>query len=406
MKWTAFTMDLSKIRKTAQNVRVMSKNLMILSLSTLLFFLFLGLAGYAQTYLKNSPLSSMKGLAAQVSNDFFIDMIGLEIPQLNRERESTFSGENVFGFLFRLVTDINPKDPKTLLAREVPGLGNASATPIRGTGTGAPPQDYGPPPADDKPGSQGENPAVQPPEESPSPAPSPEPSSQPPQEKPTTGDKKVVLIYHTHYEESWVPELGIEEADKAYDEKLNITLVGKRLAEKLEEKGVGAVDYSPEYKKTQADYSWYKSYKYSRNTVKEAFAAHPEINFVFDIHRDSLPREKTTARIDGVDYAQVYFIIGQKNPDWEKNEQFASRIHDKLEQKMPGLSRGIWGKSAHQGDAEYNQSLTPNSVLIEIGGPFNTLEESYRTADILADVISEIYWDAEKVDAPAGASNG
>ncbi|GIP35864.1 stage II sporulation protein P [Paenibacillus sp. J2TS4] len=404
MKWTAFTMDLSKIRKTAQNVRTMTKNLLILSLSTLLFFVFLGLGGYAQSYLRNSPISSMKGLAAQVSNDFFIDMIGLEIPQLNRERESTFSGENVFGFVFRLITDINPKDPKTLLAREVPGLGKMSATPIRGTSSSEPPQDYGPSPGGTDP-QQGEGPQAPPPEPSPIPSPSPSPSSPPSQEAQTTQGKKVVLIYHTHYEESWVPELDITEADKAYDESMNITLVGKRLADKLEEYGVGAVDYSPEYKKTQADYSWYKSYKYSRSTVKEAFAAHPEINFVFDIHRDSLPRDKTTVTINGVDYAQVYFIIGQRNPDWQQNEQFAAGIHDKLEEKMPGLSRGIWGKSAHQGDAEYNQSLSPNSVLIEVGGPFNTLEESYRTADILAEVISEIYWNAEKVNAPAGTTS-
>jgi stage II sporulation protein P len=45
-------------------------------------------------------------------------------------------------------------------------------------------------------------------------------------------------------------------------------------------------------------------------------------------------------------------------------------------------------------------------VLIEIGGIENTLEECYRTADILAEVIAEIYWesrDARKADSPAYA---
>jgi len=36
--------------------------------------------------------------------------------------------------------------------------------------------------------------------------------------------------------------------------------------------------------------------------------------------------------------------------------------------------------------------------LIEFGGYDNTLEELYRTADVVAEVFSEFYWDAEKVN--------
>lgn len=401
MKWTGFTMDLSKVRRTTQNMRTWTRMFLMLMIITLLFFVILGLGGYAQTYLRNSPFSSMKGMAASVSNDFFVDMMGLEIPQLGTDKESTFSGDNVFGFVFRLITDINPNDPKTLMAREVPGMGQANAVPIKGTNTSEPPQDYGPGksyPAGNPNDGQGQ--ATETPPPSPSPTPDPVP------EQPTTDGKKVVLVYHTHYEESWVPELGITEADKAYDPDINITMVGQRLVDRLEELGVGAVKYSPTYKDTQPDYNWYRSYKYSRETVKEAFAVHPDIQFVFDIHRDSLPREKTTVTINGQDYAQVYFIIGQKNPNWEENEQFAAKINEKLEAKAPGLSRGIWGKSAHQGDAEYNQSLSSNNVLVEIGGPFNTLEESYRTVDLFAEIVSELYWEAEKVDTAPTPVNG
>lgn len=48
------------------------------------------------------------------------------------------------------------------------------------------------------------------------------------------------------------------------------------------------------------------------------------------------------------------------------------------------------------GNAEYNQSLATDSALIEIGGIENTLEESYRTVDALAEVVSEIYFEAKK----------
>ncbi|WP_010270429.1 stage II sporulation protein P [Paenibacillus senegalensis] len=397
MKLTGFTMDLSRIRRSTHNMRTWIKLFLMLMIVTLLFFVILGIGGYAQSKLRGSTFSSMKGIAASVPSNFFVDLIGLEVPQLVDERESTFSGDHVFSFVFRLLTDINPNDPKTLMAREVPGMGQASAVPLKGTNQSEPPQDYGP-------GKDGAPvPTGSPGEVEATPTPSPTPS--PPPETPSTDGKKVVLVYHTHYEESWVPELDITEADKAYDPEVNITLVGQRLVDRLEELGVGAVKYSPVYKETQPDYNWYRSYKYSRETVKEAFAAHPDIDFVFDIHRDSLPRDRTTVTIDGVDYAQIYFIIGQKNPNWEENEQFAAKIHEKLEERAPGLSKGIWGKSAHQGDAEYNQSLSSNNVLVEMGGPFNTLEESYRTADLFAEVVAELYWEAEKVDAaPADAA--
>jgi stage II sporulation protein P len=105
--------------------------------------------------------------------------------------------------------------------------------------------------------------------------------------------------------------------------------------------------------------------------------------------------------INGKDYAQVYFIIGHGNKNWRENEAFANKIHAKLEKEYPGISRGIWGKSSANGNGEYNQSLSPNSFLIEIGGVDNTLQESYRTADILARLIADEVFQAEKVNAKA-----
>src|SRR5690606_4965724 len=141
------------------------------------------------------------------------------------------------------------------------------------------------------------------------------------------------------------------------------------------------------------DYRWELSYKYSKKTVTEAMESNDDLEFFFDIHRDSQPRKYTTATIDGKDYAQVFFIIGHRNPEWRKNEALATKIHEALEKEYPGSSRGIWGKTAATGNGEYNQSLAPESVIVEIGGVENTLEESYRTADALAKVITDIYWE-------------
>ncbi|MDF2927494.1 MAG: stage sporulation protein [Paenibacillaceae bacterium] len=416
MKRPIFTLDLGKYRKLTQSAGFIGKTYLILTALTFFIFMLVGAVGYGQQKLNTSPAASMKGLAASVSNNFFLDMLGLEVPHLAEAKNtpSSFSQENVLGFVFRMLTDINPRDPKSLLARELPGLNMDSSYLLRkpsGSDIVAGPVEY--PPGNPGSGSTGGQPgsgpsgADQPAAASVSPsAPEPTPTPAPTIGIPSTNGKKVVLIYHSHNRESWVPELGLsdKEANVAQDAKTNITLVGKELADRLEDKGVGAVHYATDYAGTVDKYNWYYSYKYSNKTVKEAFAANPEISFVFDLHRDDSSKEKSTLTVDGKSYAKVFLIIGQKNPQWEKNEAFASKMQEKLEQKMPGISRGIWAKEAHDGNAEYNQSLSTNSVLIEVGGVYNTLEECKRTAAVLADVIADMYWDAAKVNAAPTAA--
>jgi stage II sporulation protein P len=414
MKWTALTLDFSKIRKLWQHLSAMVKTFGILSLYTSLLFILLGLAGYANAKLDRTPLSPMKGWASSISNAFFIDAMGLEIPHLQKNAQtSVFSEANIFSFAFRLLTDINLSDPRTFLAREVPGLAAEKTVLLRksahGDDTGGP-DDYtpvhsggqgtatAPPlPATDHPQVTPTAPAASPDSQSPEGTSSPAPQE-------ISKSDKVVMIYHSHNRESYLPNLpNVTDPDNAYHQTKNVTLVGERLATKLEQLGVGAVDYGTDYTSIVKPFNYAFSYKYSKKTVQEAFVAHPKLQFVFDLHRDSLNREKTTLTTGGKAYAQVYFIIGQRNPHWKENEAFAAKIHDKLEAKVPGLSRGIWGKTPQDGNAEYNQTLSSNSVLLEIGGPYNSLEECYRTADVLAEVIADLYHNAKKVDAGIGA---
>lgn len=420
MKKIDVTIQLDQAGRIGRQLKVLFQTFVILSFLSLFMFVLLGVAGMLQSKLWTSPVSSMKGLAASVSSQFFADMIGMEIPDFQRRGESfTFSQKNVSSFMFQFLTNINPQDPKSLLAKEVPGMEDDTILLRKGltNDVASFPMDYTP-----------SNDVLKPDQGSSSPD-----SSQSPaggndgngsQNGSTSKDSasgsssgldksssdlsthgnKVIFIYHSHNRESWIPELKargekIDGINEAYDSKINITLAGKRLAEKLGELGVGAVDSSADYVSQVAGFNYNFSYKYSLKTVKEAFAANPDYTYFFDIHRDSQERDLTTVDIGGKAYAQVYFIIGHKNPYWQKNEEFASKIHAKLEQLYPGVSRGIYGKGAKSGNAEYNQSFSPNSVLIEIGGPENALAETYRTVDVLAKVISDIYWDAEKVNA-------
>lgn len=223
----------------------------------------------------------------------------------------------------------------------------------------------------------------------------------------TTGGKKVVFIYHTHNRESYLPELDGASADEAYDEKTNITLVGRWLAEELERRGIGAEVSTVDYW-SQLQGKYHLSYTASRKTVEAAVSSNRDLQYILDIHRDALPRKKTTRTIAGVDYAAISFVVGKAHQNWRQNEQFALKLHEALEKLYPGLSKGVTGKSTEGGRShgEYNQSLHPNSILVEIGGYENTLEEVRRSATALADALALVYWEAEAVAAPAAGDAG
>ncbi|NOU72415.1 stage II sporulation protein P [Paenibacillus sp. LMG 31458] len=404
MKWTSATLNLSHVRKTFQSASSVGKTFIILSFGTLALFVLIGVGGFLQNrVMTTSPVSSMKSLAASVTNQFFIDMLGMEVPHLHKDQKKfTFSQHNVFHFAFQFLTDINPNDPKSLVASEVPGMdANKTTVLVRGSASNpSDPIDYGPPSSLD----------LEADAKNPQPSPSPEPSpvgGAAPITNPTTGQPprtagdNIAFIYQTHSNESFLPELrGVTDPDKAYSDKVNIISVGQRLAQNLEKDGIGAVHSKTVYPSTVKNFEYPYSYKYSLKTLQEASVSHPDLQYYFDIHRDSAARNKTTATFDGKDYAQVYFIIGGKNPNWKKNEEFANKIHQVLEAKHPGISKGIHAKEASEGNGLYNQNFSPNNILIEVGGPYNSLEECYRTTDWLAEAISEVILNAKKVDAP------
>ena len=68
-----------------------------------------------------------------------------------------------------------------------------------------------------------------------------------------------------------------------------------------------------------------------------------------------------------------------------------------IDEKYPGLSKGVITKEGPSSNGVYNQDLHENALLLEIGGYENTLDEMYRTADVIAEVFSDFYWEAEKV---------
>ena len=217
----------------------------------------------------------------------------------------------------------------------------------------------------------------------------------------STNGKNVVFIYHTHSSESYLPHLkGVTDPNAAYHSKVNITMVGKKLAEELAERGIGTQvnveDMNEKLK--QKGWNYAKSYAASREVVQSALASNRELQYLFDLHRDANRREATTISINGKNYAKVAFVIGGENANYEQNVKLAKDLHNLINQKYPGLSRGVITKRGEGTNGKFNQDLSQNAILFEFGGVDNSFEELNRTAEAVADVFSEYYWQAEKVN--------
>ncbi|WCK53500.1 stage II sporulation protein P [Aneurinibacillus sp. Ricciae_BoGa-3] len=355
----------------------------VLSLGTAVMFILVGLL-FASKAGKGLASEQVSKLSVSMSSGILSHALEYEIPYFNSGAKDELSNKNLASFAFELVTGVNPDDARTFLGHELPGFDLFDTTVLvagKDVGLTDIPVESSPPPEVLKGNAVPATPS-------------------PPIM--TTKGKKVVFLYNTHDRESFLPELPISythnEPNRAMSTQINVTNISRRIAQSLEKRGLGAeystVDYTGILERENRPYSL--SYAESLKTLKQVLASNHDVRYLIDIHRDSLRRGSTTATINGKTYARVNFVMGMQNKNWELNEKLALKINDCIEKKYPGISKGIFGKN--RGDAEYNQSVSPNVILIEVGGVDNTMEECYRTADAIADAVATVYWDAEKAN--------
>ena len=101
-----------------------------------------------------------------------------------------------------------------------------------------------------------------------------------------TEDGPAVLIVHSHGSESYEKTEDYKESSayRTLDVGYNVVSVGERIAQVLEENGVGVI-----HDKTLHDYpSYNNAYGQSRLSVSDYLEKYPSIRMVLDIHRDSL----------------------------------------------------------------------------------------------------------------------
>ena len=132
------------------------------------------------------------------------------------------------------------------------------------------------------------------------------------------------------------------------------------------------------------------SYEASRVLMEQAKKTYPRLIYFIDLHRDSLTHDKTTLTYNDKNYAKVMFLVGLENPNYSENLEFSNRISDLINTKIPNLSKGIYEKEGAGVNGVYNQDFSNRTILIEIGGPENTIDEVYDTILVLSEVLSEV----------------
>ncbi|HEX6593110.1 MAG TPA: stage II sporulation protein P [Bacillota bacterium] len=354
-------------------------------------FLFIGmLTTVSSSYRFSSNI--LTDWTSEVDSSTFLYLMGLESKVLQEAYPKDRDVPKLSSTLFQIVTSIKPEDPRSLLGNEVPGFSIFDQQIlIAGEGT-----NYTNLPIESSPPLEEvlkERKAIDESEE--------EPAKEKKKQGNTTGDRNVVFIYNSHNRESFLPHLpGVNDPNKAHHPEVNITKVSDRLAKSLESNGIGTMVDDTDIMTVLNDRNWSynESYKASREVVEEAFATNKDIQYVFDLHRDSIRGDVTTKEINGKKYARIMIVVGAKYENYEKNLSYATQLHYLLEEKYPGLSRGVYPKKEAGANGIYNQDLSEHALLLEMGGVDNHLDELYRSADALADVFSEFYWDAEKVN--------
>ncbi|MFI8684857.1 stage II sporulation protein P [Rossellomorea sp. NPDC077527] len=203
-----------------------------------------------------------------------------------------------------------------------------------------------------------------------------------------------IYIYHSHDKESFIPEISANQSSQAFDDSTNITLVGERLQQLLNEKGVNVIHEQKSVSDVldKRKWSFDKSYLVSREQFKEALKDHKNIEMALDIHRDSRKKPETTLDVNNKGYARMMFIVSKSSSNFEENLRFAKQLNEKVEKKLPGLSTGVLVKFKDKQNEQstYNQDLLNQSVLMNVGGVENSIEEEYRTIEVLAEVIEDI----------------
>ena len=204
----------------------------------------------------------------------------------------------------------------------------------------------------------------------------------PPQKK----KEPQVLILHTHATEGFADQ----STSRTTDTQRNVVKIGEVLEKSLENKGFNVL-----HDIVLHDYPNYNgSYKNSLATAEWYLEHYPEIDIVFDIHRDAIVNEKgertkLTYNINGKKAAQLMIVTGTNqgglnHDNWQENLKFAIGLQGVANKMYEGLMRPVDLRVER-----FNGHVTKNTLIVEFGTDGNALEEALISAELFAEIINE-----------------
>lgn len=212
----------------------------------------------------------------------------------------------------------------------------------------------------------------------------------------TAADGPVVLIVHTHATEAYTLTEGeTYTASAAYrteDTAHNVVRVGQALCDRLNANGIWTL-----HDTSLNDLAGYDgSYERMEETIGSYLREYPTLQMVIDVHRDAAVDENgqqvaVTTRLDGEEYARLMLVMGTDlaglyHPAWQDNLACALQLQSVGEARAAGLFRPLTLRAGR-----YNEHLTSASLLVEVGTAGNTLPQAIRSAELLADLIAELF---------------
>ena len=160
--------------------------------------------------------------------------------------------------------------------------------------------------------------------------------------------------------------------------------MGDEIEKQLKAAGIGVL-----HDKTLHDYPTFPGcYDRSAGTIQNYLKQYPTIKVVLDVHRDAIEQKDGTriapvANVNGKNAAQVMIISGCDDgtmgyPNYFQNLKFAALLQSQMEADYPGFARPLLFDYR-----KYNQHLTTGSILLEMGGHANSMEEVIYAGELV-----------------------
>lgn len=192
---------------------------------------------------------------------------------------------------------------------------------------------------------------------------------------PVQAKNESIGLYHTHSAESYVPTEGTDSIPGDG----GIIKVGDKIAKKLEERGINVVHSKTPHEPRDAN-----AYHRSRRTALELLKKGPAT--IIDVHRDGIPDPNFySEEIAGNAATSIRLVVGRQNQNMQANLDFAKKVKAGMNEIYPGLVKSIF-----MAKGNYNQDLSPRSMLIEVGTHTNERSKAEVGGQLFADALPSV----------------